>query len=255
MKIIIPTYRRVTNQSTFLSLPDSYKVKTTFVVDSVDAKNLKVRLGITDEQILIHPENVKSIAQKRAFIIEYFNGKILMLDDDLRFANRIAGTTKLEQATKATIEKYFKEIEDALDIYVHVGISARQGNNNLEEKWVKNTRMMYALGYWLPTVNEVCSLGRIETREDMDYTLQLLKAGYPNVVLSELCVDQKYNSPGGASTERTVESSNRDAERLAELHPGIVKVVEKNYEKSIPRKEVICYWKKAFGVQRSEDNN
>jgi len=102
------------------------------------------------------------------------------------------------------------------------------------------------LGYNVPIVKRECELGRIETREDMDYTLQLLRKGFPNIVFFNLCVDQKYNSPGGASLERTVESSNADAEKLATLHPGFVRITEKKYKSSLPRKEVVCSWKKAF---------
>jgi hypothetical protein len=106
--------------------------------------------------------------------------------------------------------------------------------------------MMYCLGYRPEILRRVCELGRIEHREDMDYTLQLLRAGYPNRVNYRLAVGQKaYNAKGGASLERTMEASNADAEKLAELHPGLVRVAEKNYKQSIKRKEVVCSWKKA----------
>jgi hypothetical protein len=105
---------------------------------------------------------------------------------------------------------------------------------------------MYALGYDVKVVRKRCELGRIEHREDMDYTLQLLTQGYPNGVYVEVCVDQVYNSKGGASLERSVEGSNRDAEKLAKWFPKFVKVVERAYLKSVPRKEVVVSWKKAY---------
>ncbi len=106
--------------------------------------------------------------------------------------------------------------------------------------------MIYALGYDLDKAVPLLELGRIEHREDMDYTLQLLRQGHENILLTDLCVDQKYNAPGGASSERTMEASNADAELLAELHPGLVRVADKKYKGSIPRKEVVVSWKKAL---------
>jgi hypothetical protein len=107
--------------------------------------------------------------------------------------------------------------------------------------------MIYSLGYYLPKVVEECELGRIETREDMDVTLQLLRKGYPNAVWHTTVANQrKYNAPGGATNERTVESMNADAYKLARLHPGYVRVDDKRYKTSVPRLEVHCSWKKAL---------
>ena len=86
--------------------------------------------------------------------------------------------------------------------------------------------MIYSLGYYLPIVIKECELGRIQTREDMDVTLQLLRKGYPNAVWHTTVNDQrKYDAPGGATNERTIERSNADAHQLAALHPGYVSVV------------------------------
>jgi hypothetical protein len=107
--------------------------------------------------------------------------------------------------------------------------------------------MCYSLGYYLPVVVKECELGRIETREDMDITLQLLRKGHPNAIWTTTVNDQrKFDAPGGATNERTMESSNADAYKLASLHPGYVTVVSKDYKASVPRMEVICQWKKAL---------
>jgi hypothetical protein len=74
----------------------------------------------------------------------------------------------------------------------------------------------------------------------------LLLKGYPNAIWQTTVVDQKHDAPGGCSTYRTVEMSNAEAERLAKLFPGYVSVVDRDYETSVPRKEVRCEWKKAL---------
>jgi hypothetical protein len=106
--------------------------------------------------------------------------------------------------------------------------------------------MMYSLGYYLPIVVKECELGRIETREDMDVTLQLLRKGYPNAVWHTTVNDQKFNAPGGCTNERTIEHSNADAYKLAQLHPGYVSTIERLYKVSVPRVEVVCQWQKAL---------
>lgn len=270
MKIIIPTYRRVDRQFTLRCIPKEWRRSTVLVCDDEDAPKLEKH----DVNIKVVPPKIKTIAQKRAWIIRKWAGhKILMLDDDLRFCRRDYSKPKtfLRQATAEDVSWALNKVAAKLAKFAHVGIAPRQGNNNLEAmqrrriakshgaknvmakhiRWEPNSRMIYALGYDTDVVLEYCRLGRIEHREDMDYTLQLMRHGFENRVLAEVCVDQTYAGPGGARLERTMETSNADAEKLARLHPGYVKVVEKEYKQSIPRKEVICYWKKAIKEAKS----
>lgn len=248
MKIIIPTHRRVEKQKTFSFLPESLHKDTVLIADEVDAPALRELLKDTEAKVVVHPPEIDSIAKKRAWIIQNSSeDKILMLDDDLRFeVQDKPDNTYLRRAEPEEVGKYIKQVEDYLDDYAHVGISARQGNNRLERPYRENSRMMYALGYRPEVLREHCELGRIEHREDFDYCLQLLKAGYPNIVLTYIAVGQDYNNAGGASEQRTTEASNQDAYKLAELHPGLVRTTEKDYKQSVKRIEVICQWRKAY---------
>lgn len=269
MKIVIPTYRRCKQQKTLSAIPKQWLDATTLVVDEQDYKELRAlmqeRTIVPRVHMTIVPKTVKSIADKRAWILGTFRDeKILMLDDDLRFARRkpkrLDGPQDgpydftLLPATPSDVNWAFNQIDRALDTYVHVGMSARQGNNNLVEewRWRENTRMMYALGYRVKDVRRLCKLGRIQHREDFELCLQLLTQGYGNKSLLEVCVDQVYNTKGGASEERKTENSNADAEKLATMFPGLVKVTERDYKVSVPRKEVTIYWRKAYeeGLQR-----
>lgn len=256
MQIIIPTYRRTNIQKTFLAMSPKWRAKTTFVADEQDTAALRIKFGSSGARFVVVPENVHSIAQKRAWIMNTAtNEHILMLDDDLRFDARIEGTQKLLVIKDhAIFDFHMDKVEAMLHSGIrHLGISPRQGNNRLTEEWVPNTRIMYSLGYHLPTVREHCELGRIETREDFDYNLQLLRKGFENRVYSHMTTGQdQYNAEGGCSLNRTIEASNKDAEYLASLHPGLVKVVEKAYTTSVPRKEVVVYWKKALESSKKE---
>jgi hypothetical protein len=251
MDVIIPTYRRTGSQHTFASLGPLWRDKVFFVVDQRDYDLMANQERYKPAKFVVVPEHVKSIAQKRAWILETWEAEsIVMMDDDLRFAVRKyegcdAGNFKLVAASNTAVDVALCDLEEKLKTYAHAGFSARQGNNRKPLGWEDNTRMMYVLGYQPATVRQHCILGRIETREDFDYTLQLLRKGFHNTICNEICTDQKYNAAGGASLERTVDSSNADATKLAELHPGFVKVVQKDYVGSVQRQEVIVQWKKA----------
>jgi hypothetical protein len=178
-----------------------------------------------------------------------------MFDDDLRFSVRISpDDTKLRQATHEDLDRRLTDLGAELCELVHVGWSMRQGNNTVKgATYIKNARMCYVLGYDCKKILELelsgnLELGRIRFREDMDLTLQLLRLGYSNTVYFDVAADQVsgFAAKGGCSDERTLEASNAEAYRLAELHPGLVKVVDKNYEGSLNRKEVVVQWKKSF---------
>lgn len=257
MRIYIPTYRRTDFQKTFGLLPLKWKARVTFVVDKQDYKaicKLALQYGA---KVVRCP--AKTIAQKRKWIIKKTKYLIIfMMDDDLRFCTRKykpdqdASDPKQNKSSQVNstikeIDRAFRRIEKMLRLYAHVGISAKQGNNNMPgRKFAKNVRMIYGLGYQVEVLRSECKLGRIEHREDMDYTLQLLRKGYANRVLLDNCVDQLYNTPGGASVDRKTEDSDADAIKLAKLHKPFVKVVDKTYKVSLIRKEVVCSWKKAF---------
>jgi len=254
LHVVIPTYRRPLRQITLNFLPKKWQKQTTLVVDPVDAALLKSykEKGV---ELLVHPPHVTSIAKKRRWILEHYGAtavqKIIMFDDDLRFARRHFepnGSFSLVKATDDDIDWALNKVSMALDDFVHVGISPRQGNNGITSarRWYKNSRMIYALGYRVQDVVKNCILGRIEHREDMELCLQLLTKGFPNRVLLEMTVDQVYNSKGGASAERSVTASNEDAVKLQQMFPDFVKVVEREYKVSVPRKEVVVAWKKAY---------
>ena len=260
LHIYIPSYRRAekTTRLTLRWLSPEWQERTTMVVDKKDHEDYRRtwwNLGKEQEAMfnrvkwdVVSGKTAESIAQKRAHIMTTTkHSKILMFDDDLEFCARAADGT-LPRTDRVTVDKYLKDLEKILDKYVHAGFGPRQNNNSRGAGWQPIGRMMYALGYNMDVIRKkkLLEYGRIETREDFDYTLQLLKQGYPNVLMHELCVGQTFNSKGGNSLCRTMDASNADADKLAELHPGLVNVVFKDYGTVEKRKEVIVGWKKAY---------
>lgn len=259
MDVVIPTYRRVARQATLKGLPATWLGRTTLVVDQHDAElaqSATYRAQLRGVRVLVHPPEVRTIAAKRAWILRRWQGPLVMLDDDLRFAVRKRpGTTDpaLREATAEDLEQQLEALAQQLRTVAHAGWSARQGNNRQEGGWKEATRQMYVLGYDADRLRGLeetgrVTLGRIGFREDMDLTLQLLRLGLPNAVSYDVTADQAagYAAAGGCTDERTVEGSDADALRLAELHPGLVKVVKKEYKGSLHRNEVVVQWRKAY---------
>lgn len=258
MTVMIPTRGRKVHETVNSLKGCKYHVVLVCPKDEVDFLFEKYNRGGSGvSMVLEQPDHITTIAAKRKWMLEFArregSEKVLMLDDDLFFYRRRDDVPdRLRDANADDINEWFDKLNDKLSPEIpHAGFGPRQGNQNQPTGWVVG-RMMLALGYYVPTVLDNAILDRINTREDMDVTLQLLRAGFPNAVTHEFVVGQKsYSAPGGCDLERTLEISNADAYRLADLHPGFVSVVDKNY-KNVPRKEVICYWKRALaeGTQR-----
>lgn len=244
MRIYIPTRGRVEKQITLRSLPPSLQKRAWLVVPKEEAK------AHLHSNVLVQPASITSIAEKRHWIVREAHKrgeeKLVMLDDDCGFYARGPKGLLKEYATPDEIEKVFTWLEDSLDEFAHAGLSSRMGNNHVEDAMKRTTRMMHAFAFHVPTVMKHVKFNRVAFREDFDYTLQLLRKGYDNIVRYDLCVAPgAYGAKGGCSEERDVAKSDAEAEKLAALHPDLVRVVQKEY-KGVPRKEVVVSWKKAL---------
>lgn len=212
--------------------------------------------------------DVKGIAQKRYEIGLYCQragiDTFVMLDDDLKFIRRESpGTVKLIPVDNNDMNSMFTTIRRQLGRFCHVGVSSRQGNNNVgvgsaDVLVDRNTRIMRVLGYRTKEFLEV-EHNRVELMEDFDVTLQLLRKGKPNINLYWWAQDQDgTNAEGGCSGWRTHERHAKAVLRLQELHPAYVKLVDKENKTGGAfgkRKEVRVQWKAAYEEGERYVNN
>lgn len=252
MKIFIPTYGRSDKQHTYNHLPKSVlkKYNVTLVVQERE-KHL-----YSEYPHIVLPKKIQTISPARQHIMEYAEkmgiDKVCMLDDDLRFdARRMDDGGKFTVATDAQVEALFKRIEKELSKYAHVGVLSREGGNRITVPTVECTRMMRVLGYNTKIYRkEKIKFDRLPLQEDFDVTLQLLRKGYPNLVLCEWVNGQGTSgAKGGCSHFRTIELHNENARKLGELHAPFVKIVEKQTKGAWggqARLDVMVFWKKAF---------
>ena len=217
------------------------------------------KLAEPADQVVVLPPKIKRLSPTRQWILENCpTNKFVLFDDDLVFAKRRTDDiTKFEPCGTRDIVRMLDALESSLDMYVHVGLMAREGGNRVPVDRrgkpvpvIEATRMMRVLGYNKNNIRCPARFDRLPTKQDFDMTLQLLRGGYPNGVLTAFVHNQfGSNTAGGCSAYRDEAMMKRSAELLAKLHPGFVKVVEKETKSAWGggvRTDVQISWKKAL---------
>lgn len=260
MRIYIPSYRRATKQhiewSPLKWFSPAMKKRTTYVVGPGEADAYRPLLP--PEVELLECDRDGALGLKREWICRLAQArgeaKHAQIDDDVIFYTRIAeGGTSLRYSTPADTDEMFDWIERQLDTNAMVGISPREGNNrsgpgNVDSLTEPNTRIMRVLCFQTEPY-AATEHGRVETMQDFDSNLQLLRAGHSNCISFWWAQGHKgSNTPGGCATYRTVEMQARTAHKMVELHPGFVRTKEvsnKGAGEYGKRTDVMISWKKA----------
>jgi len=263
MIVHIPTYKRMDRQPTAIALANA-GISVVFVVrkeEEIQAHEWVRTLGHTG-RVLVLPETVTNIGETRQYIVDTTsdNDRVIMMDDDLTFAVRGKRTDNplyLTQAEGPDVVDMVKWMWDTLGDEAIAGISAREGNNRKTEDYDYNSRLMRCWGLNLPKFHAAgATFTRIDCMEDFDVMLTMLEKGYRSVINNNFTTNQAgSNVSGGCSTYRTLGVQAAAANKLASLHPGVVKVVEKETKAAWgggTRTDVTVYWKKAYaqGVKK-----
>ena len=256
MQVVIPTYRRATKaqQHTLRQLLAA-EIPVTLVVQDFE-KNLYGWLP-PDAHLAVLPYHITTIAPTRDWIIHDMPGdnEVVMMDDDLQFAcRRTDDRTKFHQPEPSDIRAMVGELDRLLRLAPMCGIGAREGGNRNIETLLWNTRTMRVLGFNRAILKElhICC-HPMEVMEDFHVELQLLRAGF-DVPQANMWVSNQAGgsgAAGGCSAWRSAALQSTNAHRLAGLHPGYVKVVQKAANSAWggePRTDVTVYWKKARGA-------
>jgi hypothetical protein len=173
----------------------------------------------------------------------------VMCDDDLKFFHRFSDSVSLHRNEPKDDRRMLRTVDKALHEYAHVAISARQGNNQLDWPSVPNRRPLRVLAYRTEIFLRA-EHGRVAIMEDFDVTLQLMRMGHSNLIITEYAQDQlKTQLPGGCSDYRDHALHEANVLKLSQLHPGFVTVREKQNKTGGAfgvRTEATIYWKQAL---------
>lgn len=181
------------------------------------------------------------------------SSKFLMLDDDLTFYRRVSSRDwhlkYPEDIPGCCVKSLLQLVEDELERYAHVAISAREGNNRLPYEGVECSRPLRALAYRKKEFLSVVH-GRVQIMEDFDVTMQLLRKGYKNHVIASWAQGQiTTQMVGGCSDYRTHELHENNVRKFASLHSQFVSLRQKRNKSGGEfgnRLEATIYWKKAW---------
>lgn len=268
MLIMIPSRGRYTAaeiaRGPLKFIPDVLRWNTSYHVRSDESEKYSGVLGVSTNNVGLVSLDYQGIGDKRRLMGEYASqvnhDKFLMIDDDVNFlVRRDEDKWQLQAQTQTDFFEMFTEIEKLLDVYASVGISAREGNNRQgigpAPLLVENTRVMRVLAYRTKEFLE-CEHARVPLMEDFDVQLQLLRKGHKNACLFYWANGQSQtNAPGGCSLVRTHEVQDAAAHKLAELHPGFVRLRQKTNKTDAAglgtRTEVTIGWKSAAAAGAS----
>jgi hypothetical protein len=247
MDIYIHTAGRVAEQPTYTALYDA-GLRPILVVQS--RERIAYANAWPSAPMIVLPSSITTLSPTRQWLLEQAKGKFVLMDDDLRFfVRRTDDPTKFLPATKTNLKNMLTAVEKALAQYAHVGICAREGGNRMTAD-AECTRMMRVLAYNKKMMPKTARFDRLPTKQDFDMTLQLLRAGLPNLVLHRYVHDQfGSNTAGGCSEYRTDDMMVASAHGLKKLHPEFVTVVEKETKVAWgggTRTDVRIAWKKAY---------
>jgi len=209
--------------------------------------------------------DVSNLAETRRWIIENATSRLVgVLDDDCRFYRR-----KDQESTKLAIShigdhlKMFQWIKESLqeqDI-AQAGVSAREGNNHIQDDYRENTRCMRCSFFDRDKLEKHDINYRVfpDPMDDFDITLQIINKGLKNRVSYEFAQNQgSSNETGGCESYRTVGYQARTARRLSALWPGYVSAVEKETKTAWGggrRLDVRIQWKQLERFQDEEMGN
>jgi hypothetical protein len=245
MRIAIPSMGRADTVRTLAMWPKEWLPSTYLVVPLEESAAYKLHWpGV--KQVMVDPQMANGIAATRQYIweqakdVEY----VCQVSDDLRFAYRDENM-KLHGATELHVRFIFDlMLRLLMDGWMHVGLSARAGNNHVPHVMKAVGRMcdVYAHRH-----HDCRKLGvrwdRKVLQSDFDVTLQLLRLGHPNAIIYNYCWDQQgSNAQGGCSLYRTPEMLERESSELERLHPGFVQCVTRPAGN----------WKGDFGEERTD---
>lgn len=200
--LYIPTYGRVTRQETLGAFPAGWARRTALVCRPEEAEALRSRYGVT---VLAAP--VKGISATRQWILDQHEGdRLLMFDDDLKFARRRQDDpTKFQRLEPGDplIGAMLDILWEAMDWAPVVGLASRGGANRETAEWRMNQRIWDVMGLRMDIARLENFHYRMDLMEDFDLHLQFLTNGYPSAMLNSFTKDDfGSNAPGGCSTYR-----------------------------------------------------
>ena len=261
MPIYVPSLSRYDRRECTLDwIPSCWRKHTYLVVQNHQYDMYRIMAQRYQVNIMVLPSWAKKIGSTRREVAHHAHEIgcpwFIMMDDDLTFFTRRDQRSQDEdkwwRMTPATEEEMMEiilQLSQDLQVYEHLGISAREGNNWIRPAYAHNVRYMRVTGFQTESYLD-CELDRIDGLEDFDVALQMLAKGKQSLVYYKWAQGQgQANEEGGCADWRTSQSNDVQVELLHSFHPRFVSVRQKvnktDRDGFGTRKEVTIRWKEA----------
>jgi hypothetical protein len=227
LQIVIPSRSRWNEQKTLYNLSEDLWPHVVIVCPIEQYFYYRVhhtKLGI---QVLAF-QGV-GIGAKRQFILNLNpSGKLIMLDDDLKFYKRTDDGRRFPGAMRSDTIEMIWDIYKMLDTYVHVGLTDKFMSHTKPRGYIECHRFNQVLAFNRDLLPRPWPEFRLWNDEEHDVHLQLLTRGYKTAVLTEWSKSDKSNAPGGCSDWRGPNTLKEAHEKLVEYWPNIVSITPGN---------------------------
>ena len=222
LQIVIPSRSRFTKQTTLHNLSQNLWPYITLVVPRDQYESYRM---VSPMEVTILGFDGNGIGAKREYILHMKHvGKLIMLDDDLRFYKRTEDGTKFPPATPEQTELMIDAISGLLNIYPYVGLTDKFMSQTKRRLYDTCQRFNQVLAFNRDTLPKPWPQFRLNNDEEHDVHLQLLTRGYRSGVLTEWSKSDKPNAPGGCHDWRDENTLPEAHMKLTEFWPNLVTI-------------------------------
>jgi len=209
LTIAIFTFNRKENQVTYNNIPDKYKDDIIFVIQEQEYDFFLNKY--TNNKLFIVPNNIGIAKTRQLFYEAHKDDIVWMLDDDLII-------NKADLIDNKIIKHIINE-DDFEDIinwiinnkYIHGGLmlptfySIKLWESNYQIIKRNNTNTFY---HFNKIKHILLDFEKFILAEDYHTSLQLIEAGYKNIIHTRYLIKSKSYRKGGCNTYRTLELYN-----------------------------------------------
>lgn len=220
MKIYIPSRKRP-NRQPAAEACEAVGADFTIVCSAHDETLPEYRARWGKRVVAVKADGI--CATRNAILKMAKGGKILMLDDDVRFYTRLKDG-KFRKSKPADVKRIFDWFDKALIHNAHAGLTDKFMSQTKKRGVVEHGRYNQALGYNLDLWPRGVKF-RIPVNEEHDLHLQLATKGLPPLISNEFSKDAPYYAKGGCATWRTKQVEKQGMDDMLRLWPAYVKLV------------------------------
>jgi hypothetical protein len=189
--------------------------------------------GYIPMDIKIIPFVGEGIHTKRQFILRWKNtGKIIMMDDDLKFHKRTEDGTRFPGTLPEQTEEMIDVLINLLDNYPMVGLTDKFMSQTKPRGIMECHRFNQVLGFNRNLLPDPWPEFRVPHDEEHDVHLQLLTRGYKTAISTEWSKSDRANASGGCSDWRNEDILRQAHDQLVKLWPSIVSIDTKDKPKA-----------------------